>query len=242
MNVLSNSGPLVVFSDVSLSISGNVILDRITLNAEPGTIHCIIGPNGGGKSSLLKSLLGQTRHTGQIAVSWPQGNRTVGYVPQALAFDATIPLTVMDFLSVCVQKRPVVFGPSRSMAKSISKVLIDVKMAGKEKCLVSRLSGGERQRVLFAQALIPSPGLLLLDEPLLSLDESGSQDVSEIIKDISNTGTTVLWVNHDLALVKRIAGAVTCINRRVLFSGTPGSVMTNESITEMFSAYSVHKD
>ncbi len=242
MTIQACTGPSVCFRDVSLTIKENVVLDRVNLTVESSSVHCIIGPNGGGKSSLIKSLLAQTRHTGEISITWSDGPRITGYVPQALTFDATIPLTVMDFLTLSVQKKPAIFGPVRGVSKAITRALTEVKMNGKEKRLISKLSGGERQRVLFAQALIPSPQLLVLDEPLQSLDEQGAADVSEIIKGLARAGTTVLWVNHDLSLVGRIADAVSCVNRAVLFSGTPATVLTNDSIKAMFSAYPGRED
>jgi zinc transport system ATP-binding protein len=235
MSALPAPGPTVVCRGVSLAYGKNRVLDTIDLTAEPGAIHCIIGPNGGGKSSVIKSLLGQTRHTGEITIGWENGARTIGYVPQVVAIDKTMPLTVMDFMTLCVQNRAALFGLKRSVKKVVAAILADVKMDGKETFLFSELSGGERQRVLFAQALIPAPRLLVLDEPMQSIDESGYAVFTEIIRNLAAAGATIIWVHHDLAQVRKIAQTVSCINRTVIFSGKPSTVMTEENLFQLFA-------
>ncbi|MEM9209690.1 MAG: ATP-binding cassette domain-containing protein, partial [Pseudomonadota bacterium] len=149
-------GPAVQFDDVSLVLGGNRILDGVSLDISPGKIHCLVGPNGGGKTSLVKCLLGQMPHSGRISIDW-QDNRTTGYVPQSLDFDRNLPLTVLDLMTVIVQRRPVFTGLGRSAVSDVSRALEAVGMSAKRKTPLGALSGGERQRVLFAQALMPAP-------------------------------------------------------------------------------------
>ena len=238
MRTLAKTGPKITCTDVSLSIGRNQILKNISISAEPGKIHCIIGPNGGGKSSLIRSMLGQMRHTGEIALTWVDDDRTIGYVPQVVAVDKTMPLTVRDFLTLCVQNRPAVLGLKKAIRPIVAEVLEEVRLAGKEKFLFSDLSGGERQRVLFAQALIPRPRLLILDEPMNSIDRGGADIFSAIIRKAASEGTTVLWVHHDLAQVREVADTVTCINRRLVFSGPPSEVMNEKHLYDIFAASS----
>ena len=242
MNDTTIRGPQIVCTDVGLSIGRNHILSAITLTIEPGTIHCIIGPNGGGKSSLIRALLGQVRHTGSIAISWHTENRTIGYVPQVLTVDKTMPLTVRDFITLCVQNRPAVFGMKRSLKKTVAEIIDNVRLSGKEKFLFSELSGGERQRVLFAQALIPRPQLLILDEPMNSIDRGGAEIFSEIISDAAAHGATILWVHHDLAQVRKVAHTVSCINRHLVFSGSPTEVMNEQHLFDIFAAPTEERD
>jgi zinc transport system ATP-binding protein len=230
------TGPTVQCSQVSLQIGRNIILDKIDFTAQAGKIHCLIGPNGGGKSSLLKSILGQTRHTGTIGISWPERRGTIGYVPQQVMIDRTLPVTVTDFLALCVQQQPAFLGLRKKITTGVQQVLADVKMLGKEKLLFSELSGGERQRILFAQALMPKPGLLILDEPMNSIDRSGAEIFSGLIKDLATSGVTVIWVHHDLSEVKALADTVSCINRTTVFSGPPSEVMDEKHLLEIFSA------
>lgn len=229
-------GPAIDFETMSLKLGGNNILNDINFTVAPGSIHCVIGPNGGGKTSLIRSLLGQMPHNGQIRISWPGQSQVTGYVPQALDFDRTLPLTVSDFMAMICQRRPIFFGNSKPKKTFITKALERVNMQDKVDYLFGGLSGGERQRVLLAQALIPEPDLLILDEPASGLDKVGSEIMHTILKDLRGKGTTILMIHHDLGEVKAISDTVTCINQRVLFSGSPGTMLTPETILNIYSS------
>jgi len=228
------TGPGVVLKGLSLSLGGNQILDNVTFNILPGALHCIVGPNGGGKTSMLRSLLGQMPHEGRIEIAW-NGARRVGYVPQRLDMDPTLPISVRDFLALSCGNRPAFLGMSTALREESNAVVQRLGLHGKEGRLVGQLSGGERQRLLFAQALLPRPDLLILDEPLSSVDRNGAELIVEEVRQLHREGTTVLWVHHDLKLVKEIATAVTCINRTLRFSGEPSKVLESERILEAFS-------
>jgi zinc transport system ATP-binding protein len=220
-------GPAIRVERVSLALGNTQILDGVTFAVAAGEVHCLIGPNGGGKTSLVRALLGQMPHSGEIAIEWGDG-RTVGYVPQALDFDKTLPVTVDDFMAmICQRRRPAFLGLSRANRALADAALERVALVGKRKRKLGSLSGGERQRVLFAQALIPPPGLLVLDEPMTSMDEVGAERFATLIRNLARDGVTVLWIAHDLAQVREMADSVTCINRRVLFSGPPREVLAD---------------
>jgi zinc transport system ATP-binding protein len=228
-------GPSIRFEHVGLALGGSQILSDVDFAVAPGEIHCVIGPNGGGKTSLIRSLLGQMPHTGKIAVGWGD-NRTVGYVPQALDFDKTLPVTVDDFMAmVCQKRRPAFMGLSKANRPRAAAALERVGLVGKNKRKLGSLSGGERQRVLFAQALIPEPALLVLDEPMTSMDEVGAERFVELIQQLSRDGVTVVWIAHDLAQVRALAANVTCINRTVLFTGPPRQVLANFDAEVLFT-------
>jgi zinc transport system ATP-binding protein len=227
-------GPRITFDGVNLQLSGNDILRDVNLSIEPGTIHCLIGPNGGGKTSLIRCLLGQMPHTGTISVDWDK-DKTIGYVPQLLDFDKTLPISVTDFMSmICQQYRPAFTGFGKRHRARATAALDRVGLAGKRKARLGSLSGGERQRVLFAQALIPEPSLLVLDEPMTSMDEVGEDIFVTVIKELAAEGVTIVWIAHDLAKVRVTADRVSCVNRKILFSGPPAEVLADRHADVLF--------
>ena len=210
-------GPAVAFAGVSLSLGGTQVLQDVSFRIPAGALHCLVGPNGGGKTSLVRSLLGQMPHTGRIHL---EGQATpVGYVPQALDFDRTVPMTVNDVMALLSQRRPAFFGSSRrwrrQAAHALARTGVDA-LGGKP---FGSLSGGQRQRVLLAQALNPTPRLMILDEPTAGIDALGIQLVEALVAELHASGVTVLWINHDLEQVRRVAQSVTVIKRQVLYHG-----------------------
>ena len=232
----SANGPSIVFEGLGLKLGGQPILQDITFSVVPGSIHCILGPNGGGKTSLLRSLLGQMPHSGSIRITWPNSRQVTGYVPQAMDFDRTLPLTVADFMDMICRTMPVFLGSAGGGRASIRRALERVGMAHKAEFRFGGLSGGECRRVLLAQGLLPQPNLLVLDEPASGLDKEGAEIMRAILRDLQNQGTTILMIHHDLAEVRTMADMVTCINKTVLFSGTPQEVLTPETTLTIFSS------
>lgn len=228
-------GPAIAFEQVSLVLGRTRVLSGIDLQIAAGTVHAIVGPNGGGKSSLIRCLLGQAPHTGTIHIDWPGEPGRIGYVPQALEFDRGLPMTVMDFLAALVANRPSFLSPKASVKDTILAALAAVGMEGKAYRRMGALSGGERQRVMMAQGLMPRPDLLVLDEPMAALDEAGAQIFERLIGTLTGQGTTIVWVEHDLASVRRLAGRVTGLSRTVLFDGTPEIELTPDRVMALFS-------
>lgn len=234
---VASQGPGVDFADVSLTLGRTAILDHVTFKVRPGTVHALVGPNGGGKSSLIKTLLGQMPHQGQLTLEWAGAPGVIGYVPQALEFDRGLPMTVDDFMAAMCQRRPAFLGLSRHYATAIGEALERVGMQDKRKRRMGALSGGERQRVLLAQGLIPAPNLLVLDEPMSALDEAGIQVFERLLVAWREAGITVLWIEHDLEAVKRLADNVTGLSRRVLFDEPAATALTPERLLTLFSTH-----
>lgn len=226
-------GPSIEFADVGLALGNTTILEGINFTIRAGTLHCIVGANGGGKTSLVRSLVGQMPHTGSIRIHWQEG-RTIGYVPQVLDFDKSLPITVSDFMAMTCQRRPVFLGVSKARRQVIESTLERLGLKGKLKSKLGSLSGGERQRVLFAQALIPEPSLLILDEPTTGLDLAGKDLLEGAVRDFVASGGTVVWINHDIVQVSQIADSLTYINRRVLLDGPPRDVLASAAATALF--------
>jgi zinc transport system ATP-binding protein len=226
-------GPSIDFAGVGLALGNTQILEDVSFRIAPGTIHCIVGANGGGKTSLVRSLVGQMPHTGRISIEWREG-RTIGYVPQALDFDKSLPITVANFMAMTCQRRPVFLGVSKARRQLIHDALQRLGMDGKQHARLGSLSGGERQRVLFAQAMIPEPSLLILDEPMTGLDLHGREILETAIRDFARGGGTVVWINHDIVQVHEIADGLTYINRKVLLHGAPREVLAGGVAAQLF--------
>jgi zinc transport system ATP-binding protein len=226
-------GPSIEFDNVNLTLGNTRILHDVSFAVRAGTIHCIVGANGGGKTSLVRSLVGQMPHSGRISIQW-QAGRVIGYVPQTLDFDKSLPITVSDFMAMTCQRRPVFLGVARSRRQQIEAVLERLGLAGKLKSKLGSLSGGERQRVLFAQAMIPDPALLVLDEPMTGLDLAGKEILERAIVEFAKAGGTVIWINHDIVQVNEIADALTYIDRKVLLDGAPTDVLAGGAAAHLF--------
>jgi zinc transport system ATP-binding protein len=226
-------GPSIEFERVNLTLGATSILEDVTFKVQASTIHCIVGANGGGKTSLVRSLLGQMPHSGRISIHWREG-KVIGYVPQLLDFDKSLPITVLDFMAMTTQRLPVFLGVARARRAEIERTLERLGLSGKLRAKLGSLSGGERQRVLLAQALIPEPALLVLDEPTTGLDVTGRQILERTIIEFVQAGGTAVWINHDIAQVTEIADALTYVDRKVLLDGAPREVLATGAAAHLF--------
>lgn len=151
----------------------------------------------------------------------------VGYAPQAIDLDRSLPLTGLDVMAILNQRRPAFLGRSLRWRNAQDRALARVGLEGKGRRLFGLMSGGERQRLLFAQALVPIPDLLIMDEPTANMDADGSALVEQVVRELAAGGTTVVWINHDWEQVRRVADAVTAISRSVLSQGSPEHVLSS---------------
>jgi len=215
--------------NVGVRREGRPVLEGISLEINPSTIHVLIGPNGAGKSTLLAALLGQIAFTGAIRRRLPDG-ATIGYVPQSFVADRTLPITIGEFLALSRQRWPVCLGLRPSARAKTAELLAKVGLAGMERRRLGELSGGELRRVLIANALDPVPALLLCDEPATGLDPAAVEQLDKILCGLRDEhGTTVMIVSHDRAQVRRIADRVTLLDGGVKKSGTAAELLDEVS-------------
>jgi zinc transport system ATP-binding protein len=232
-------GPAIRVTDLSLSLGASAILSHLNFSIAAGELHCFVGPNGGGKTSTARCLLGQMPHTGTIHFEWPAAADgkagTIGYVPQLIEMERTLPLTIDNFLTVISQRKPAFMSTRRDVQVRIDAALERTGLKDKRKYMIGSLSGGERQRLLFAQALMPEPALLVLDEPMTSLDESGARLFEELILQLHAAGATVLWINHDLDQVRRLAQGISVIDQTLLAHGPVATTLTPDMERGVFT-------
>ena len=235
-------GPSISLYGVGLQYGDNLILQGIQTQFEAGQCHVIMGPNGGGKTSLLRSVLGLTPFTGDISVNWPDPKQTqqagqIGYVPQKAMFEASLPLTVMDFVLLNQTRVPLFWRRKSKQTQQALAQLERVGMAARSDRRMGQLSGGEQQRVLFAQALLDDPSLLVLDEPTTGMDEQGVRYLEGLIHEVVAEGKTVLAVHHDVTAVRRLDAQVHVVNRQIVASGHHSEVLSPERIESLFKHY-----
>ncbi|MDO6824887.1 metal ABC transporter ATP-binding protein [Marinobacter sp. 1_MG-2023] len=209
--------------NLSVRIGKAPILTGINLHVERGDIVTIIGPNGSGKSTLLRTLIGAlTPSEGQV-ISSP--GLSIGYVPQRLHIDETLPMTVKRFLQL----------PHRVSSDAIQAAMANAGVPGLLEQQLMSLSGGQLQRVLLARALLDKPDLLLLDEPTQGLDRRGTADFYRHI-DISRQALNcaVIMVSHDLQVVMRQSERVICLNGHICCEGKPEVVSNSAEYRALF--------
>ncbi|MET0653326.1 MAG: metal ABC transporter ATP-binding protein [Hyphomicrobiaceae bacterium] len=214
---------LVSARGLEVTRSGRAILQRVDIDIRPGEIVTVIGPNGAGKTTLARTLLGLERPNGGSIVRQP--GLVVGYAPQRFEVDRAIPLTVDRFVKL----------GRRADQADIERVLRQVGAEALGDRQLSELSGGELQRVVLARALIRSPQLLVLDEPVRGVDFAGEAELYTLIGRLrTENGFGVLLVSHDLHVVMAQSDRVLCLNRHVCCSGVPESVAQHPEYARLF--------
>jgi len=217
------SDALIQLDGVAVSFNGQSVLDDVQLSVQPGEIVTLIGPNGAGKTTLVRVVLGLLQPERGNVRRAPR--LRIGYMPQKLHVDATLPLSVLRFLRL-------VPGVDRKRA------LAALAEVGAEQVIDSPLqsiSGGEMQRVLLARALLREPQLLVLDEPVQGVDVAGQAELYRLISRLRERhGCGVLMVSHDLHLVMSATDQVVCLNRHVCCSGHPEQVSGDPAFIELF--------
>ena len=220
------SQTLISLNNISLAYRERTVLSNISLELNPGEIVTLIGPNGAGKTTLVRIVLGlQKADTGLRIIK--RGLR-VGYMPQKLHVDNTMPLTVKRFLSLTGQPMAEI---RNALAKTGVGHVIDSP--------VQSLSGGELQRTLLSRALLHNPHLLVLDEPVQGVDVNGQKELYHLITELRNEqGCSVLMVSHDLHLVMASTDQVICLNHHICCSGPPRQVRQHPAYLKLFGGES----
>ena len=211
--------PLIEAKDVGIALGGRTILRDVDFRIARGEIVTMLGPNGSGKTTLLRILTGALKATtGRVT---RQPGLRIGYAPQRLAIDKTMPITVARFIALTGSRD--------------DGVLEHVGLSGLGGQQLSALSGGQFQRALLARALVRKPDLLALDEPTQGLDQPGTVAFYRLIEEVrTEMNCAVLMVSHDLHVVMSASDRVICINGHICCEGTPKVVSDAPEYRAMF--------
>ncbi|MBN1431881.1 MAG: ABC transporter ATP-binding protein [Methanomicrobiaceae archaeon] len=212
--------PLVEVKDVSLTLNGHKVLDHVSIDIYPGEFHAIIGPNGGGKTTLLKVILGLiTPDSGMVKIDGrsPEENRSVlGYVPQFRTYDFSYPISVREMVLSGrlghikgLRKR---FRPEDGKAADEAMETMDISAFSDHH--IDELSGGEQQRVMIARAIAGDPKVLLLDEPTVYIDSPTAEKFFELLFSLRER-MAIVMVTHDIGSLTPEVDKVACLNHRI---------------------------
>ena len=234
---MSEQIPPVALRGVSFSYGGIPVLEDVSLTIPPGDLTCLIGPNAGGKTTLLKLILGLIPPAaGEVRVFGVAPARAalrIGYMPQQAEHDPQFPVTALDVVSMgrlSDRKGGLYRKADREAAQ---QALVAVGMGESARTLFARLSGGQRQRVLIARALCDDPDLLLLDEPTANVDQRAGEVFYDLLRRL-NERMTILLVSHDVGVVAKLVKTVICVNRGVAAHATAD--LTGTHIAELYGA------
>lgn len=217
--------PIVKIRDVAFAYSGESVLQDVSLDIRQGDFMAVIGPNGGGKTTLLKLMLGilkPDRGTVRIFGTQPrEAASRIGYVPQDIHVNRGFPISVQDVVRMGRVRGG---GGWRHFSKKdmaiVQQALERVEMWRLRFRRMDELSGGQRQRVFLARALVSKPEILFLDEPMSSVDTKGQTDFYDFLLELNRT-VTIVVVSHDAMILSSHAKSVACVNRQLFFHNAP---------------------
>ncbi len=235
---MNPDSPVIKINQLNFSYHENPVLENVNLEIVKGELASIVGPNGGGKTTLLKLILGLLKPvSGSLEIfgrSPEKSRQKIGYMPQHAQLDPQFPISVLDVvlmgqIDLCSKG---LFGGFPQPATTLAKeALAEVGLGGYAKKSFSELSGGQRQRVLIARALCIEPELLLLDEPTSNIDPRSEENLYATLTKL-NRKMTILLVSHDLGFVSQIVKSVICVNRQVIIH--PTSKINGTIIKEIY--------
>jgi len=221
---------LLEMRSLSASYDTNIVLEDVNFTVGENDFTGVIGPNGGGKTTLLKVILGLIKPVkGKITFSSDLTNgNNIGYLPQISTGDASYPVTVTDIiLSGMMIRKKILSRMSAADKKKAQEIIEKLGLSGMERSSLTELSGGQIQRVFLGRAIIGNPKLLLLDEPGNFVDSTFENDFYEKLKEL-NSRMAILMVSHDIGIISSHVKSYACVNRRLHYH--PSSEISNEQL------------
>ncbi|MFA6004955.1 MAG: metal ABC transporter ATP-binding protein [Patescibacteria group bacterium] len=235
---------VIELRDVSFSYGSETVLDHVSLNVHKGDYVGVIGPNGGGKTTLIKILLGllkpdsgSVRLFGSDIEIFKQRSK-IGYVPQkATSFDNAFPASVFEVVSMGLYgKKGLFHGLEATDREKIARALRQVEMLDYKDRIMSDLSGGQQQRVFIARALASHPEVIILDEPTVGVDAKTQASFYKLLKNLhQNFGLTLVLVSHDVEVVAHETTELACVNKTLIYDRNPKDFLATNGLKRMYS-------
>lgn len=227
---------------LTVTLGGREIISDINLDLEEGKFLGIVGPNGGGKTTFLRVVLGLVRPSaGEVLVLGKEPKDLVkrgafGYLPQHLNVDPDFPATAKDVALMGLRGRAGAFRrPSGKDMQKAEEMLATMGMSGYENHTFGALSGGQQQRVSIARALISDPKILILDEPSTGIDVVGQEDFYHLLKGIQKRlNLSIIMVSHDIGVISTYVDEIACLNRTLHYHGNPLGAFNDEVLRELY--------
>ncbi|MGE4169726.1 MAG: metal ABC transporter ATP-binding protein [Candidatus Margulisiibacteriota bacterium] len=212
---------ILSLENVSCHYGQQLVLEGVSFSMEERDFLAVIGPNGGGKSTLIKAIMGLVPFSGNITLFGlppKEGRKQVGYLSQYAQVDLQFPISVLDVVLMTRLKDKLVFFATQKDKDDAVAWLTKLGIAHLKHRPIAALSGGEKQRVFLARALMNNPKLLILDEPMASVDVHAEEGFNDLLKQLNNE-VAILMISHDISSVVRMAKTVACLNRRLVYHG-----------------------
>jgi zinc transport system ATP-binding protein len=220
--------PILNVKNLSITFDNRSVVYNLSFSLEKGECLAIIGPNGSGKTVLLKALLGVIPYEGEI--DWAPGVK-LGYVPQKIDADRHLPLNLQNLLTAKTRLLRLPKSEIKTLSKNI-ELQPDILNSP-----IGHLSGGQFQKALIAFALLGNPNVILFDEPTASLDQLTEEHIYELMRDLQEKlGITIFLVSHDLSIVYRYATKVLCLNRKAICLGTPQEALQPQILEKLYAS------
>lgn len=213
---MSEQPTIMEISNLSTAYDSSNVLEGVNLNIHANDYLGIIGPNGGGKSTLLKCILGIKKHSGTIRFFDKNGEEThspkIGYLPQYTKVDSDFPITVEEVIQAGIPCKPLQWRKKKQAQHLVEQTMDKVGVSNLSKLPIGQLSGGQLQRVLLGRAIVSQPDILMLDEPNTYLDKTHEIKLYEILAEI-NKDCAIILVSHDIGTILQQVKQVACVER-----------------------------
>lgn len=244
---MSVTKPLIKFDQVNFSYGSNHVLKDVSFEIDKGTYLGIIGPNGGGKTTLIKILLGLLKPaSGKVEIAGKSIDKAldscrIGYVPQRISQDyLDLPATISEIVESGLIAKSSLFSSIRQH-KNIDKAIKTASLEDSKNKLIGELSGGQRQKAFVARALAIEPQILVLDEPFVGIDLSSQQDFYQFLKKLNQEQKlTIIFISHDLDMISREATEILCLNQKIVYSGKASEIDEEELVEGMYGKTFTH--